>query len=278
MPGFSSYDDLITEMTTNGKVQNFNFMKPGGTAPAAGIWYSLARVGGMPPAISDGAAGSGTPGAGGTALTNANGTMNGANVSTDQKAIVTFGAVATVAQTLRVYDRLAHVSGIVMNTTGSKNVGSPTLPRYATTDSVGNEVWIEFTTAGTTTANVAHLLTYTNEGGTTGQVGGNITAPAAAMVLNSMLGPFPLAAGDYGVRSVETLNIDTACTAGVGQLVLMRPLVELYLPANQWVEQDFVLQLSALPRVFDGASLCLMAQVTATTATNFWGRVRLAYG
>lgn len=278
MPGFSSYDDLIDEITTNGKVQNFNFMKPGGTAPAAGIWYSLARLGGMPPAISDGAAGSGTPGAGGTALTNASGTLNGPDVSTDRKAIVTFGAVATVAQTLRLYDRLVHVSGVTMNSTGTKNIGSAALPRYTGTDSVGNEVWIEFTTAGTTTANVCNLLTYTDQNGNTGQVGGSLTAPATAMVLNSMYGPFPLAAGDTGVQSVETFNVGTACTAGVGQLIIMRPLVEIYLPANQWVEQDFVLQLSALPRVFDGASLQLMTQVTATTATNFWGRVRLAYG
>jgi len=278
MPGFSSYDDLITEITTNGKVQNLNFMKPGGTTAAAGNWYSLARVGGMPAAITDGAAGSGTPGAGGTALTNASGTLNGPNVSTDIKAIVTFGAVASVAQTLRLYDRLVHVSGVVLNTTGSKNIGSPTLPRYTGTDSVGNEVWLEYTTAASATANVVHLLTYTDQAGNTGHVGGNLTSPAATQTLNSMIGPLPLAAGDTGVQSVETLNVDTACTNGVGQLIILRPLVELFLPANQWVEQDFVLQLTALPRVYDGASLCLMTEVTTTTATNFWGRVRLAYG
>lgn len=278
MPGFSSYDDLVSEITVNGKVQNLNFMKSGPTAPAAGIWTTLARVGGLPPAVSDGAAGSGTPGAGGTALTNANGTLNGPNVSTDIKAIVTFGGVATVAQTLRVYDRLVHVSGLALNSTGNKNVNSVALPRYTGGDSVGNEIWLEYTTAGTTTANILSANSYTNQAGQGTQAGGTMTAPTTAMVLHSMLGPLPLAAGDTGVQSVETINVATACTAGIGQLVIMRPLVEIYLPANTWVEQDFVLQLTALPRVFDGASLCLMSQVTTTTATNFWGRVRLAYG
>lgn len=278
MPGFISYDDIINEMVTNGKTYTYDFMKSGGTAPAAGIWYSLARLGGQPPAISDGAAGSGTPGSGGTALTSAAGTIVFPDTSTDIKAMLTFGGVSTVACSLRIYDRLVHVSGIANNSTGSKNVGSAALPRYTGTDSAGNQVWLEYTTAGTTTASVVHLLTYTDQAGTTGQVGANTTAPATAMVLNSMFGPLGLAAGDTGVRSVETLNVDTASTNGITQLIIMRPIATIYLPANQWVEQDLVLQLTALPRLFDGSSLCLMYQATATTAANIWGTVRLAYG
>lgn len=279
MPGFTSYDDMINEATTNGKTQEFDFMKVGGTTQGAGFWYSLGRIGAIPAAITDGAAGSGTPGSGGTALTNASGTLNGPNVSTDQKAMVTFGAISTVACSLMLYDRLVHVSGIVTTSTGSKNVGSAALPRYTGASSVGVQAWLEVTTATTVTAPVAHLLTYTDDGGTTANVGASNTSfPAAATVLNTMVGPLAMAAGDAGIRSVETLNVDTASTVGAVQLVLLKPIATINLPANTWVEKDFVLQLTALPRIFDGASLCLMAMCTATTAFNTWGQIRIIYG
>lgn len=273
MPGFTSYDDMINEATTNGKIQIFDFMKNGGTTQGAGFWYSLARVGAIPVAITDGAT---TPG---TARTNATGTLNGANVSTDQKTIVTFGAVSTVACGLMLYDRLVDVSAISLATTGSKTINSAALPRYTGASAVGVQCWLEVTTATTVTAPVVHLLTYTDEGGTTANVGAsNTTFPAAATVLNTMVGPLAMAAGDAGIRSVETLNCDTAGTAGIVQVVLLKPLAYLNLPANTWVEKDFVLQLTSMPRMFDGASLCLMQYCSATTATNIQGRVQVIYG
>ena len=277
MAGFSSYDDLINEATVNGKSYRWDFYKAGGTAPAAGIWYSLARLGGYPPAIADGAAGSGTPGAGGTALTNASGTIQIANQSPDLKAIVHIEANAGTACNLMLYDRLVHVSAVSNNATGSKNVGSAALPRY--TDGKGVQVWLEYTTAGTTTASVVDLNSYTDDAGNTGQTAGSsFTAPATAMVLNSIMGPMPLAAGDLGVRSVETLNVGTASTSGVTQVVLMRPLATLYVPANQMAEKDLVMQFSSLPQMVDGASLCLAYRATATTAIALYGSITIAWG
>lgn len=279
MPGFTSYDDMINEATVNGKVQEFDFMKTGGTTQGAGFWYSLARVGAIPIAVTDGAAGSGTPGSGGTANTNAAGNLTGANVTTDQKTLVTFGAIASVACSLMLYDRLVTVSGIVTTSTGAKNAGSAALPRYTGASAVGVQAWLEVTTATTVTAPVAHLLTYTDEGGTTGNIGAsNTTFPAAATVLNTMVGPLAMASGDAGIRSVETINIDTASTAGAVQLVMLKPIATINLPANTWIEKDYVLQLTSLPRIFDGASLNLMMFCTATTATNLWGKIKVIYG
>lgn len=273
MPGFTSYDDMINEATVNGKVQEFDFMKNGGTTQGAGFWYSLARVGAIPAAITDGAA---TPG---TARTNAAGTLGGANVSTDQKALVTFGAISTVSCALMLYDRLVDISAISTTTTGSKTISSAALPRYTGASAVGVQAWLEVTTATTVTAPVAHLLTYTNEGGTGSKVGAsNTTFPAAATVLNTMVGPLAMAAGDLGIRSVETLNVDTASTAGAVQVVLLKPIATINLPANTWVEKDYVLQLTSLPRIFDGASLCLQMYCTATTAANLWGKIKVIYG
>ena len=276
MAGFTSYDDLILEATVNGKSYRWDFYKAGGTAPAAGIWYSLARLGGVPLAISDGAAGSATPGAGGTALTNSAGTITLADTSTDLKALVGIEASAATALNLMIYDRLVHVSGIVNNSTGNKDVGSAALPRY--TDGKGVQVWLEYTTGGTATASVVNMASYTDNEGNAGQAGGSITAPATAMVLNSMFGPLPLASGDLGVQAVQTLNVGTASTSGVVQLILMRPLATLYVPANVYASKDLVLEFTSLPQMVDGASLCLAYRATATTAVGLYGAITVVWG
>jgi hypothetical protein len=78
MPGFTSYDDLITQITVNGFEDDFNFMKVGGTMQAGGAtWYSMYLLAGAP--------GTGTSVAGAVTSTTAN-SQNGAivfpNVST----------------------------------------------------------------------------------------------------------------------------------------------------------------------------------------------------
>lgn len=269
--GFASYDDLINEMTTNGKSLSWDFFKTGPAMQGAGSWGSLWAAAGSPGAGSDPAA---TPG---TAWTDAAGSINFANTSADTKHIVTFGGAASVACSLQIVDRLVGVSGISLVGTGGKTVNSTALPRYTGTSALVVEAWVEVTTATTTTLPVVNMSSYTNESGTAARSGGNLSFPAAATVARWM-GKLPLQAGDEGVRSVETLNVGTAPAAGVVNVILQRPLGTIPLPANTWVERDFVLQLAALPRVFDGASLALMQLASAATATNIWGTVRLAYG
>lgn len=278
MAGFTSYDDLISKITSSGNSFQYDFTKIGTTSIAAGNWTSLARVGGNPAAISDGAAGSGTAGAGGTALDQASGTLTAGlgDEDPERKFLLTLGAVSNVSLNLRLYDRLVHVSGLAMNSTGDKDVNSVTLPRYTGTDSAGVEAWLEYTTAGTTTATVVHMSSYTDQDGNTGSTGTSVTG-VASQTIQSMI-KLPLAAGDTGIRSVETINVSTACTAGVAQLVLLKPLVTVALSANSWQERDLVLQLTALPRILDGASLCLMYETTATTAATVTGTIRLAWG
>jgi hypothetical protein len=273
MPGFTSYDDLITQITVNGFEDNSNFMKVGGTMQAGGAtWYSMYLLAGAP--------GTGTSVAGAVTSTTAN-SQNGAivfpNVSTQQRYMLTFGAVASLACTIMVYDRLAVGTSISLATTGSKSVSTAALPRYSGTDAAGVECWLEITTATTTTAPVVHLLSYTDQAGNTGSVGTNLTFPAAATVLNSLIGPLPLAAGDQGIQAVSTINVDTAAAAGAANPVLLRPLAYLPLLAGTWNERDMVLQLTSLPRLFDQASLCFAVLPAAATALTVWGQIRTAY-
>lgn len=273
MAGFVSYDDIIQELTVNGKVFEWHFMKVGSAPEAAGVWHSLWTAVGSP---GVGAAPATTPG---TAYNDAAGSMNWTAVSPDQKHLLTFGATATQNCTLMLYDRLVGVSGISTASTGAKTVNSTTLPRYSGTDAKDVQCWLEVTTATTTTAPVVNLNQYTNEAGTTGRSGGSLTFPAAATNLDALVGPMPLQVGDKGIRSVEVgLNVGTASNAGVVNVLLIRPLAYLPIIANIWNEVDLVMQLTSLQRVLDTASLMIGQLAVGGTATTIWGRVKGGYG
>lgn len=278
MPGFASRDDLIFELTTNGKKDEFNFMKIApAAAQAAGSFQSLWKGVGQPGAGADPAA---TPGTVYTsdATTPVAGSMWYPDRSTDLRFLLSFGAMANQACSLVLYDRLTGVSGISLATTGAKTVNSGALGRYATTAAVNNEVWLEVTTATTTTAPVVNLNAYTAADGTTAQAGGSVTFPAAATVIGTMI-QLPLTAAKTGVRSVEAgLNVGTAAAAGVVNVVILKRLAVIPLLANQWNEVSYLDDTMGLPPVFDNATLGLMVLASGAVTTTVVGTINCAYG
>jgi hypothetical protein len=279
MAGFSSLSDLISKLTVDGQILEAAFQKTSLAPEAAGTWCSLWRVGGYPAAGGDGAVGSGTPGAGGTALTLADGSLaKWANQSPKTKHLLTLECQATRDSTIMLYDRLVSTSGIALSSTGNKNVGSAALPRYSGAASAGVQAWLEVTTATTVTAPIVSMNSYTDQDGNTGSVGGSITFPAVATNIDTMVGPMPLAAGDTGIQAIATVNVGTAGSAGVCNVVLLRPLAYIGLQALLGSERDFVSMLPTLPQLFDGHTLGLMYLADGTTATTFYGHIRAGYG
>jgi hypothetical protein len=277
VPGFASRDDLINEITTNGKITPWNFYKIGPTAEAAGVWQSLWHSVGNPGAGTNPATTPGTVYDSDTTTIVA-GSMPFPDVSTDQRYLLSFGAVASTNCTLMLYDRLAGVSGVATNSTGTKTINTGALTRYSGTDAVANEAWLEFTTAGTAATGVFNLNSYTSADGSNALTGGSVSTPTTSMAQYSML-QLPLAAGEMGVRSVEAgLNVGTAHTTSVANLMIIRPLARIVLLANQWNEVFLLDDSGGLPRIYDNANLGLMYLATATTATTFWGTLTTAYG
>lgn len=278
MAGFTSRDDIINEVTVNGKSEKWTFYKVApANAEAAGVWQSLWKGVGNPGAGSDPAA---TPG---TAYTSTPSSMVAGSIcfadrSPDQKHGLVFKARATQNCTLKLYDRLVGVSGIALNSTGSKTINSSALPRYSGTAAVDNEAWLEVTTATTTTAPVVNLNSYTSSDGTTGLAGGNVTFPAAATDLHTMI-QLPLNASEQGIRSAEAgLNVGTAAAAGACNFLIIREIATIGLLANVENSVSLLDDELSLPRVFDGANLGLMIMASTTTATTVWGSIQLAYG
>lgn len=276
MAGFTSRDDIINELTTNGKADLWNFYKVSSAPEAAGVWHSFWTGVGNPGA---GSAPATTPGTAYAAdATLVNGAMSFPDRSTDQRYLLSFGAAATQNCTLMLYDRLAGVSGISLASTGSKTVNSSALDRYSGAAATLNEVWLEVTTAGTTTAPIVNLNSYTSSDGSTGLSGGSLTLPSTTMNVDSMV-QLPLNAAEQGVRSVEAgLNVATAGTNIVVNVLIIRPLVRIPLIANQWNEVSFLDDVLGLPRIYDNATLGLAYLASGTTATTVWGTVNCVYG
>jgi len=275
MAGFQTFDDVVAAISNLGQGLDQTFRKEGTAPEVAGVMHSLWRVGPFPGAGGDGAAGSGTPGAGGTALTLADGTLAyWADQSGKQKHLLAFEARASVACTAIIYDRLVSVSGITLVGTGDKNVNSVALPRY--TDGVGVQAFLEVTTVTATSA-VVGTANYTDQSGNSGATSPAYTFPATATNVDTLI-PIGLASGDWGVKSVEKINLTTASTGSAAcNLILAKELCRVPLAANQANTRDFLSQIMALPRIYDGATLMLAMIATTTTATTIDGHIWAAY-
>lgn len=271
---FASYDDLIAKVSAGQLFDQF-FSKTGVAAEAAGCWESMWLATGAPGA---GANPAGTPGVAyvGTPSAPVSGALSYVNTSADTKHLLSFAGAATQAMTLMVYDRLYGVGGVAIGSTGNKALsdGNVALPRY--TDGIGVYPVLEITTASTAAGSMT-LASYTDHLGNLAGPGPAFALPAAATDARA-LAWIPLAAGSLGCRDVRTLNVAAAATTGVANVVLIRPLAFLPLVANVGNERDFVLQTTALPRVYDGACMGFAFQATVTTAPNVWGMLRVGYG
>jgi len=278
MPGFTSRDDLINELTVNGKHDDWFFVKTAPTTCIVGVMESLWKGVGSPGAGGDPAT---TPG---TVITSDQTAQTAGAIwfpdrSTDLRFLLAFGAVSTQNGSLVLYDRLAGVSGVSLTSTGAKTVNSGALSRYSGTDAINNEVWLEVTTAFTTNSATLNLGAYTSADGSTGQTGGVIVTPVASATLNQLI-VMPLSTTKQGVRSVEAgLTVGgTAPVAGAVNALIVKRLATIPLLANIWNEVSFLDDIASLPAVYDNAALGLAWVANATTAPIIQGKVTCAYG
>jgi hypothetical protein len=292
--GFTSLDDLISEVT-GGKNFRYDWNKiTGAAAYTAGRWYDFSPLGGSP--IANAWAG--------TALTwttctesTGNGTQifgiqHGGNVSTDTKHALNVSAVTAVATAvpaqLMLVDMQGYYPGISMNVATSQTLlGTPTL-RYSNGVGIRASLVI-VTSAGATAHNLS--MTYTNQAGT-----GSRTLPVTVSCTASAItphithsgtaannyGPFlPLASGDTGIQSVQSVQLSAASGAGTAALVLYKPLLSIPLvAASITTERDLLNQIPSLPRIYDGACLTWLyfSGGAVAASSNFFGSLEVGWG
>lgn len=284
---FSSHNDLLAEITA-GKFLRLPFYRVvnTGATTAAGRWHECF-------------AGNGTGGIG--VLTGTAGAAQaysaaspgalpiGAAVTPDTRHLLGMSAVAATSllppsMLLLVDLLLAYPSLSVSSPTALSNGVS--LPRYATGDGVQAAAVV---TSALGAASPTFTLTYTDSDGNTGNTG-TLASPVNSAPIGCMLGGgtaasaiapmMPLAAGDRGVRSVQSYSIASG-TTGAAAIILYKPLATLPLAAaNLASERDFLFALPSLPQIEDGACLALFALVGGALTTNqvVTGHLDLAWG
>lgn len=288
-----SIDQLVSAISA-GQTTRYDWNKiTGGSAYAAGRWYDGSMLNALP--IANAWAG--------TALnwracdeSTGNGTQvfgipHGGNVSPLTKHLLNMNAWGTAATsvpgTLMLVDLQGYYPGISNNTTSAQTlVGTPTL-RY--TNGEGCRMyWVQTAVAGATAQNIA--LSYTDQAGNTGNALGATVAMTASGIAGHIshagtaannYGPFlPLASGDTGVRSVQTVTFSAANT-GTGALCIARPLAQITLSvAGLMTEKDLLNQIPSLPVIKDGACLVWLYGAGAATAasTTFAGGIEVVWG
>ena len=243
-----------------------------GAATVVGRHYSPFYVAGLP-----GAAVAPTPGLAGAALTTYAGQIPWTNPASGNSYLARFAATCNVLGTLLLCDRLWHNSGIVVTAATSQTINSvqwPSRDRNGTTNGDNILIGAEVSTvmgAGTPT----WTMGYTNQAGTTGRsiVTG---AQPATMVPGSFI-PIQLAAGDTGVRSIQTWQQSATMTSGVYHLVAYRILARVpVVLANSDAVVDAL--TGGFVRLYDNTVPFLLWLPATTTAPTLQGQLIVSQG
>lgn len=225
-----------------------------------------------------------------------NGLYTGGNVSPSVKNVLNASAYSAAATTapciLMLVDQLAVYTVSTVTTTGAQAfTGVQTLPRYA--DGKGVQAYIVpsiVTGVGTPTIQ----LNYTNPAAAPNRLTpatpvlptAAATAPVGQIIYSGTgagkYGPFmPLAAGDTGISSIQSINLSATMTSGCINVVLCKPLLTLPITAQGVAsERDLLNQLPSLPRIYDGANLQWLIYAGAATPVNsaFYGSLDTVWG
>lgn len=285
--GWTSQDDLINQLTNNGKGDTVTTTKTLSSAGTAGAWTLLAGHAGYPPAATFA----------GTDLTyvptddtwNEGTIYTGGSVSPATKHFLTGGATCVAAAGAPWYimaiDLVGYVplSGTNVSTTGTKTVtmtaigsGGGTGDRYA--NGVGLRLFVAADTAMGANAPTC-VINYLDTGGAAGAtttftstasmgIGQLLNTGAAANKYNPFL---PLAAGDTGVSDIVSLVWSgTAHASGTVIIGLCKPLWTIPVPATGlYSKADFVNALPSMRQIKDGANIqFLLFQTGATTSAG----------
>jgi len=285
--GFTSQDDLITQLTENGKGDTVVTTKTLSSAGTAGAWTLLSGHAGYPPAATFT----------GTDLTYvptddtwSEGTIyTGGDVDPATKHFLSAGAACVAAAGAPWYvmaiDLVGFVplSGTNVSTTGTKTV---TMTAIGSSGSKGDRypagaglrMFVAADTALGANAPTC-IVNYLDTGGGAGAtttftstasmgVGQLLNTGAAANKYNPFL---PLAAGDTGVSDIVSLVwAGTAHASGTVIIGLCKPLWMIPVPATGLYNKvDFVNSLPSMRQIPDGANIqFLLFQTGATTSAG----------
>lgn len=295
--GWTSQDDLITQLTVNGKGDVVTMTKTLNSAGTAGAWTLLSPHNGWPIASTFA----------GTDLTYvatddtwSQGTIyHGGNVSTATKHFLTAGGCVVAAAGAPWYIMAIDLVGYVpltttnVSTTGTKTVTMTAISNSGSTgDRYANGAGLRLFVASSVVAMGANaptcVINYLDTGGGAGAtttftstasmgVGQLLNTGAAANKYNPFL---PLAVGDTGVSDIVSLVWSgTAHASGSAIIGLCKPLWCLPLPATGlYSKMDLVNALPSMRQIKDGANIQFLLFQTGATTSGGTVNIDFDYG
>jgi len=292
--GFRTFDTHGREKNKDTTVLGYNglvfeFHKIGTASEAAGVRYGFAKDSGFP-----GAWVPGSPGLNGwwvdasqasNAANPAGATQAGCvqlpNPASGAYYLVDLALTTSVAHLLHLLDLIWYNTGLVVTTTTAQTITQPagSKPARDLNGSTNGEGWgaaIYVTTATTNGAAVTNTtISYTNSDGTAGRTGTINSFPQTAVAGTFV--PIQLAAGDRGIRSVESVTLGTSYGGGAISLVMYRMLASVPNPVAN--VGGIMNKLSNDPtgvRIYNGTALWPIYMSSATTATTLFGTAIIA--
>jgi hypothetical protein len=239
----------------------------------AGRPHSLFYLAGAP-----GAAVANTAGLSGAALTTYAGQIPFTNPVLGNTYLARFQGQATIAGTLVLADRLWHNSGLVVTTTTAQTITSAAFPARdvaGTINGDGVRIGLEVSTA-TGAGAATPTISYTNQAAAAGKAGAMEVAYAASSIAGTFY-PFTLAAGDTGVKSVESCTLGVSMTSGTIHLVAYRELARLELTSAN-IPNAIDALTSGFPRLFNDTVPFIFFIPSTTTTSNISGSVVYTQG
>lgn len=257
--------------------RSVGFMKTGTASDAAGYWYCTSKDAGFPGAWSPG-----TPGVNGRVTDGTQSADFGCipitNPSTGGNYLTEIQLSASVNHSNLFSDVLWVNSGLVVTTTTAQAITTPTLPARdinGTTNGEGCMIALLFTAASTLAAAGSNLtVSYTNSAGVSGRTA-TLTAIVGSQVpATPVIGTivwFNLAAGDTGVRSIQSITLGTSMLTGSISLMITRDIATIGTTIPNVTAQKII----GTPgiRLYNGTCMIHSVLTSATTATFFSGEL-----
>lgn len=232
----------------------------------AGRPINLNYLAGIPGAM----AAPSSPGIAGTALTSYAGQIPFPAASGNTHLARFSGVSSAQGGILMLCDRLWHNNAISVTTTTAQTVNSAAWPardKNGSTNGVGVYIGLEIS-AATGAGAATPTISYTDESNNAGATGSMQVAYAASSPTGTFY-PFTLAAGDTGVRSIQSVTLGVSMTSGSVSLVAYRPLAMIELSAAGLPNAIDALT-SGMPILYDNTVpfLLYIPQTTSTSLTT----------
>lgn len=257
--------------------RTIGFMKSGTAADAAGYWYCTSKDAGFPGAWAPGSPGVNGRVTDGTQAADA-GCFPIANPSVGANYLTEVNMAAAVNHTHLLFDVLWVNSGLAITTTTAQSITTPTLPARdinGTTNGEGCGIAILCTAAVGLAAVASNAtVTYTNSDGTgsrTATLSAIVGSQAPATPVIGTLIWFNLQAGDKGVRSIQSITLNTSWVSGSISLMITRDIATIGTTIPN-VNAQKIIGTPGI-RLYNGTCMLHCNLASATTATFYAGEL-----